>query len=258
MAAFASSVRRVEGEDTRLELGDGGPAVEAGEALAEGQAVDHALRELTGSLCPLDAADVLAFRATLRLTGASLREDIHLDDTTGQGSGRLHRLREPSPQVALHHQTVDDHGDVVVELLVEPDLLVQPADLVVHADARVALQPELLEQLFELALAASHHRCHHHEPRALVQGHDAVGDLLDRLPLNRQTALRAVGLADPRPEQAAGSRRPRSQCRPSSVGCAEVVFWSIEIAGENPSIESTSGFSIRPRNWRAYAERDST
>jgi hypothetical protein len=30
-----------------------------------------------------------------------------------------------------------------------------------------------------------------------------------------------------------------------------VVFWSIEIAGESPSIESTSGFSISPRNWRA-------
>jgi hypothetical protein len=34
-------------------------------------------------------------------------------------------------------------------------------------------------------------------------------------------------------------------------GFLEVVFWSIEIAGERPSIESTSGFSIRPRNCRA-------
>ncbi len=29
-------------------------------------------------------------------------------------------------------------------------------------------------------------------------------------------------------------------------GLREVVFWSIEIAGESPSIESTSGFSIWP------------
>jgi hypothetical protein len=35
-------------------------------------------------------------------------------------------------------------------------------------------------------------------------------------------------------------------------------FWSIEMAGESPSMESTSGFSICPRNWRAYAERLST
>jgi hypothetical protein len=41
-------------------------------------------------------------------------------------------------------------------------------------------------------------------------------------------------------------------------GFREVVFWSIEIAGESPSIESTSGFSIICRNWRAYAERLST
>ena len=41
-------------------------------------------------------------------------------------------------------------------------------------------------------------------------------------------------------------------------GLREVVFWSIEIAGERPSIESTSGLSICPRNWRAYADSDST
>ena len=41
-------------------------------------------------------------------------------------------------------------------------------------------------------------------------------------------------------------------------GFLEVVFWSIEIAGDNPSIESTSGWPIIPKNWRAYGERDST
>ena len=41
-------------------------------------------------------------------------------------------------------------------------------------------------------------------------------------------------------------------------GLRDVVFWSIEIAGESPSIESTSGFSIIWRNWRAYADSDST
>ena len=41
-------------------------------------------------------------------------------------------------------------------------------------------------------------------------------------------------------------------------GLREVVFWSIEIAGDSPSIESTSGLSIWPRNWRAYALSDST
>ena len=30
-----------------------------------------------------------------------------------------------------------------------------------------------------------------------------------------------------------------------------IAFWSTAIAGESPSTWSTSGFSIRPRNWRA-------
>jgi hypothetical protein len=34
-------------------------------------------------------------------------------------------------------------------------------------------------------------------------------------------------------------------------GFFEVVFCSIEIAGDRPSIWSTSGFDIMSRNWRA-------
>jgi excinuclease ABC subunit A len=34
-------------------------------------------------------------------------------------------------------------------------------------------------------------------------------------------------------------------------GFRDEPFWSIEMAGLNPSIWSTSGFSIWPRNWRA-------
>src|SRR6478609_3358308 len=37
-----------------------------------------------------------------------------------------------------------------------------------------------------------------------------------------------------------------------------VDFWSIDTAGDRPSMKSTSGLSICPRNWRAYAESDST
>jgi hypothetical protein len=41
-------------------------------------------------------------------------------------------------------------------------------------------------------------------------------------------------------------------------GFRDPDFWSIEMAGERPSMKSTSGFSICPRNWRAYADNDST
>src|SRR6202011_2519989 len=36
------------------------------------------------------------------------------------------------------------------------------------------------------------------------------------------------------------------------------AFWSIDTAGESPSMKSTSGLSIWPRNCRAYADNDST
>src|SRR3990167_3858427 len=41
-------------------------------------------------------------------------------------------------------------------------------------------------------------------------------------------------------------------------GLRDADFWSIEIAGDRPSMKSTSGLSINPKNWRAYAESDST
>jgi len=34
-------------------------------------------------------------------------------------------------------------------------------------------------------------------------------------------------------------------------GFFEVDFWSIDTAGDRPSMKSTSGLSICPRNWRA-------
>ena len=55
-----------------------------------------------------------------------------------------------------------------------------------------------------------------------------------------------------------GGQRNRVTVPTVERGFRDVVFWSIEIAGLSPSIESTSGFSIIWRNWRAYALSDST
>ncbi len=41
-------------------------------------------------------------------------------------------------------------------------------------------------------------------------------------------------------------------------GLRFVVFWSMDTAGLRPSMKSTSGLSICPRNCRAYADSDST
>jgi hypothetical protein len=41
-------------------------------------------------------------------------------------------------------------------------------------------------------------------------------------------------------------------------GLRVVFFWRMATAGAIPSISSTSGFSMRSRNCRAYADSDST
>ena len=52
-------------------------------------------------------------------------------------------------------------------------------------------------------------------------------------------------------EQKTTSRNPRSTVATVDRGLRLVVFCSIEIAGDRPSIWSTSGFCIISRNWRA-------
>ena len=80
--------------------------------------------------------------------------------------------------------------------------LFEQADLAVDLDAGEALGAQLLELLAVLALAAAHDRRQDHEPRAVLQVHDLVDDLLGRLRRDRPAAVEAVRLADARPQQA--------------------------------------------------------
>ena len=128
-------------------------------------------------------------------------DELDLDQPVGQRHRGLDRVRQPLAQLALHHQPVDDDRDVVLVLLVEHDLLVEPAQLAVDLDAGEALGAQLLELLAVLALAPADDRREHHEPRALRQLHHLVDDLLGRLPADRPAADMAVGMADPRPQQ---------------------------------------------------------
>ena len=102
----------------------------------------------------------------------------------------------------LHHQAVDDDRDVVLELLVEHDLLVEASQLAVDHGPHVTLLAHFLEHPPVLALALPDDGRQDHEPRSLAERHHPVGDLLDRLPGDRLAAVVAVGLADPRPQQA--------------------------------------------------------
>ena len=121
-AARARAVRRVEREDARLELRERDAVVGARELLRE----EHRL--------PVD--------------------DVDRDEPVAERGRRLDRLREPSAQVGLHHEPVDNDLDRVLELLVEDDLLLEQPRLAVDLHAREALGADLLEHVAELALAA--------------------------------------------------------------------------------------------------------
>ena len=56
---------------------------------------------------------------------------LDVDEAVGEGGGGLDGVGEPPPQPLLHHEPVDDDGDVVLELLVEVDVLLELAHLAV-------------------------------------------------------------------------------------------------------------------------------
>ena len=129
------------------------------------------------------------------------RDELHLDDAVRQRHRGLDRVGQPLAEVVAHHEPVDDHRDVVLELLVELDRRLEHPQLAVDLDPREALGAQLVEQLAVLALAAAHDGRHDHEALALLELHDLVDDLLRALAGDRRAAVEAVGLAHPRPEQ---------------------------------------------------------
>ena len=173
-AALARAVRRVEGEDPRLELGDDRPVVGAGELLR------------------VQGDRALPF----------LGDGLDLDHPVGQRHGGLDRVGQALAQVAAHDEAVDHDRDVVLVLLVEDDLVLEHPQLAVDLRPREALRAQLLEDLAVLALAPAHERRQHHEARALLELHDLVDDLLGGLPGDRLAADVAVRMADARPQQA--------------------------------------------------------
>ena len=152
---------------------------------------------------------------------------------------------------------IDDDLDGVVAAAIELDVFFERAELAVDAGLRVAADAQPGELLLELALAAANDRREHVDALVLRVEHHHVDDPLERLAGDLLAAVRTVRYADVREQQPQvivdfGDGADRR------AGIGAVVFCSIEIAGERPSIRSTSGFSICSRNWRAYADSDST
>ena len=128
-------MRRVERERPRGHLGHADPAVDAGQSARE-QAV-------------------------------ALLERIDDDDVLGELESRLDGLGQPPFDAAAHDHAVHDHFDRVIAASIELDVLFERAELSV--DARFGEPPaaQVRQLLLELALAASHDRGEHVDPRIL-------------------------------------------------------------------------------------------
>ena len=103
-----------------------------------------------------------AFRERERLTVL----DRDVEQTVGELQRGLHRVGQ-SPSLSRLLEPIDDHGDVVIELLVEHNLVFQQKRLAIDLDARKAFAPQPLKNVFELSLTSTHDRSVHRELRVL-------------------------------------------------------------------------------------------
>ncbi len=173
-----SAVRRVERKEPGRQFFKREAAIDAGQRLRERQFARRAAAR------------------TLRRLGENR------GDSAGKTQRGFDRVGQPLADVGLHDQTIDDHLDRVLLLLVEVDLVAQFARLAVDPDAREALFLDLLEELGVLALASANHRREQLDARALGQLHHLVDDLFGRLRADLAPAVVAMRLADARVEQA--------------------------------------------------------
>ena len=170
----AGPERRVEREQARLDLGDGEPADRAGKFLGK----RHAFRVALG------------------------RGGFQNGDAIGQIKGRAQAVGQPRFQPFAHHNTVDDHVDVVAEFLVQRRRFVQIVEFPVNLHPLKALLAQLDEFLAVFAFAVTDDRRQKIGARALFHCHGAVHHVLHLLRLDGLAGRGAVGRAD------AGEQQP--------------------------------------------------
>ena len=183
----AGAPRRVEGEQPRLDLLDGDVAV--------GTGIAGGIERLLAAAVD-DDQPVRKVQRALQTLGEALQDPL-LDD-----------------------QAVDDDADVVLDVLVKPDLFLQIVDGAVDLDADIPALAVARQFLDVLALSAAHDGRVHHDLAARRQRHDLVGDLVHRLPTDLPSALGTVRDRPRAQTKDADSRRSPSPSPPSNGDCA--------------------------------------
>ena len=225
IARRARALRRVEGEQPRLDLGDGEAGDGAREFFAEDDAVGgdarafHRAAEtplpLAGGAgggrvrrkllaCFIDSPSPSPSRR--REGGRKVRHralhQIDIGQSLGELQRRLEAFREARRHVGADDEPVDHHFHIMLQFLVERGCFVDFVNLAVDPYARKAGFLPLEQFPAILALAPTHHRREQVQPRARGQRHDAVDHLADGLRGDRQAGRGRIRDADARPQQA--------------------------------------------------------
>src|SRR5208283_5257905 len=124
------------------------------------------------------------------------------DETASQFHGEPDREFEAVLDSRLHQQAIYDDFDGVVLALVEGEVVLQVHQFAIDAGAGETVLDKLLHFFFEFAFAAPHDGRHDHDAIVGRKRHDTLHDLLGRLAADGLAAIRAMGYADRRVEQA--------------------------------------------------------
>ena len=115
---------------------------------------------------------------------------------------QFNRFGKPAARRVTGYETIDDDLDRVLEELLQRRRILDADDTAVDAGPGESLADEIGEQVAVLPRGVAHQRREDEDPPPSPVGEDPLDDCVARLGLEDPVALGAMGLADPRVEDA--------------------------------------------------------
>jgi hypothetical protein len=188
VARGAGALRRVEGEEPGLDLGDGEAGYRTSEFLGEDDPPGRCVVELHSRGRNFGARQGIGW--------------IEEGETFGELQRRFKAVGEPGLDAFANDDAVDHDLDVMLVLLVERGRFFDRVELAVDPDPREAGFLPLGEFFSILALSPADDRSEEIMAAALREGHYSIDHLADLLGFDRKAGRGRIGHPDARPQEA--------------------------------------------------------